>query len=86
MAKHKTDDFVAIVASVVDFKQKPAQFFLSCSTVWSSLQHIHVPITADVANFVPTTTELQTDHFTPCACTWGNNHSPQVSGSPLWLP
>ena len=74
MTKHKTDDFVAIVASIVDSKQNQLSFFPH-STVWLSfIQCIHMPITADVAILMPTTTtmtELKTDHFTPCACARG---------------
>ena len=32
-----------------------------------------MPTSQDLAIFVPTTTtDIQTDHFTPCACAWGN--------------
>ena len=32
-----------------------------------------MPTSQDLAIFVPmTTTDIQTDHFTPCACVWGN--------------
>ena len=36
-----------------------------------------MPKTQDLVIFVPTTTtDGQTDYFTPCACAWGSNSAP----------
>ena len=75
MTKHKTDDFVAIVASIVDSKLNQLIFFF-CRVQQFGCHYnaFTCLITADVVIFVPTTTtatELLTNHFTPCTCVQG---------------
>ena len=44
-------------------------------TSFTALQHTQTPRTRDLVIFVQMTTmttDIQTDYFTPCACTWGN--------------
>ena len=62
-----------ILARVIDLKQSLASFFLPHLTVWSYLQFTQMPTSGDLAIFVPTTTTTdgQTDYFTPCAHTCG---------------
>ena len=65
--------FVAILASVVDLKQNQDSFLL----------HLAIIVRATRT----TTTDIQTDYFTPCACTWNNDCSGIVKeklGFPLY--
>ena len=38
-----------------------------------------VPASPEIANFVQTTTDIQTDYFTPCACVQGKISLPTSS-------
>ena len=71
--QHKTIELWPLVATLLDFKQNQASFLL-CLTASSHLQLTQVSLSPCLANFMPTTTttDIQTDHFTPCTCTRGN--------------
>ena len=58
--------FVVILAHVLDLKQSQASF-LPHLTVWPYLQFAQMPTSQDLAMFVPTPTDGQTDYFTLCA-------------------
>ena len=60
--------FVAIVASIQHQEAKIRQFF----TIIDVKQLAGTPKTLDLAIFVLTTDNRQTNCFTPCACAWGN--------------
>ena len=66
--------FVVILARVVNLKQNKASF-LPHLTVCLCLQLTQMSIFQDLVIFMPTTTTTttdgQTDNFTPCACARG---------------
>ena len=66
--------FVSILACVVELKQNQACFSLHL-TVWSRLQLAQMSISRDLMIFMlmTTTTDGQTDYFTPGACVQGNH-------------
>ena len=52
-----------------DLKHSEASFFLPISKDSFCLQVAQMPISPDLAIFVlTTTTDMHTDHFTPCTC------------------
>ena len=65
--------FVTILARVINLKQSQASF-LPHLTVWSYLKFAQMPISWDLAIFMPTTTttttttDRQTNYFISCTC------------------
>ena len=65
------------------YSKRTESSFSQISTDSLCLQHAQTPRSRDLAIFVlttittmtMTTTDIQTDYFTPCACTWGNQGS-----------
>ena len=83
---------MVILARVVDLKQSQASF-LPHLAVWSYLQSAQMPTSWGLAIFVPTTTtDGQTDYFTPCMHahgvinTWAIWAVPAVPWEKLALP
>ena len=62
-------------------KKRVKTSFSPISTDWLCLQHAQTPRTRDLAIFMLTTTDGQTDCFTPCACARGNYATASASTS-----
>ena len=76
MVDHK-GQFLAFMSPTKLFEAHRSQF-LSILTICLCLQLLQMLRSRDLAIFTPTTTmtmmiDIQTDHFTPCACVRGKN-------------
>ena len=74
--KHKAT-IVALVASAVQFLAKPSPFF----AVFDSLVALELAKVLEspyraIFLLTTTTTDGQTNYFTPCVCAWGNHSMP----------
>ena len=73
----KTNNFVAIMASIFNSKWNQPIFFAVFDSLVALTAQSGAP---DLEIFVPTTTTvLQTDHFTPCACAWDKYADAQIN-------
>ena len=58
------------------FEVKSSQFFASFDSLILYLKFAQMPTSRDLAIFMPsTTTDRQTNYFTPCACALDNNNN-----------